>query len=635
MAAAEPLLASSLRDLTVRLASRELRDFTDQEGFDEDVRKWRATLSEVMDLLVDAEEKQNTKPDVKIWLSDLTHLAYDLDVVLDDLEYELLRRKKSEGVQEGSTSCSEQMQSLCPRVKEITGSFKRIEDDVKFVLKLQANPSMRCTTTGVRLPTTSFVVETDVVGRDKDVEAILELLPKTAEKELEKCDETIMRKAVGSTSLTTLRLRDISSLTCLPEEFFKFLVSLEKLIILECKELVHLWHSDAALTDLGRLKYLDIRECKKFRSFFPTKDAELSCESLRLLTSLQELMVYGCENLECFPAAGLPSSLKRLHIYCCKSLRCLCDGVMQRNNENTETDGNCCLEWLTIFDCRSLESFPTGVLPATLRTLNISFCPKLESVSGRESEEMLLNAASSLESLTFFRYPNLKSLPKCLGSGTQLTNLTYLMIWDCEGIECFPEEGLSSLNLRRLDIDLCENLKSLPNNIQNLTFLEYLEISICPSLEWFPPQKGCLPRNLRELRISRCKGLEESLDWSHHLHTHPALTSLSIIGDFREVVSILDDDSRLLPLPPPSLKTLQIHRFRNLERISSSRGLNSLQHLWIKDCPKLQNLPNQGILPSLLKLEIWSTPLLKAKCLEEEGGEYCSRLSLIPRVFVK
>ncbi|KAK6933865.1 Rx, N-terminal [Dillenia turbinata] len=184
MAAAEqPLLASSLRDLTDRLASPELKGFARQEGFGADVRKWRATLSEVMDLLVDAEEKQNTKAGVKNWLIDLTHLAYDLDDVLDDLEYELLRRKKSEeGVQEGGTSWSEQIQSLRSRIEEITGRFEEIEDDGKYVLKLQANPSMRCTTTSVRLPTTSLVERSDVVGRDKDVEAILELLPKTAGK---------------------------------------------------------------------------------------------------------------------------------------------------------------------------------------------------------------------------------------------------------------------------------------------------------------------------------------------------------------------------------------------------------------------------------------------------------------------
>ncbi|KAK6933860.1 Rx, N-terminal, partial [Dillenia turbinata] len=633
MAAAEPLLVSSLRDLTVRLASPGLKGFARQEGFGADVRKWRATLSEVMDLLVDAEEKQNAKADVKIWLSDLTHLTYDLDDVLDDLEYELLRRKKSEGgVQESSTSWSEQMQSLRSRIGEITGRFEEIGDDAKSVLKLEARPSMRCTTTSVRLPTTSLVETYDVVGRDKDVEAILELLPKTAEKgdnkggrrsdyhigmgggdrkmNLEDCKEAIMRKTVGPTSLTTLRLYNISSLTCLSEEFCKFLVALEELIIERCNELTHLWHNDAALKDLGRL-----------RSFFPTGDAELSGGSLRLLTSLQELMVWRCKDLECFPATGLPSSLKCLDIEFCESLRCLPDGVMQRNNKNTETEanGNCCLERLTIYRCPSLESFPTGVLPAILRNLVIGNCPKLESISGRETEGMLLNAASSLESIRFDKYPNLRSLPKCLGSSTQLTNLADLTIWYCEGIERFPEGGLSSLNLRRLEINECKNLKSLPNNIQNLTSLEYLEITHCPNLEWFPPQKGGLPHNLRFLRICCCERLEESLDWSHHLNTHTALTTLSIQGEFRDVFSVLDDDSRLLPLPPPSLKELQIQGLKYLERISSSRGLNSLQYLWIGDCPKLQNLPNHGILPSLLRLKIWGSPLLKPKCLKEEG----------------
>ncbi|KAK6933870.1 Rx, N-terminal [Dillenia turbinata] len=643
MAAEEQsLLASSLRDLKVRLASRELRGFARQQGFGEDVRKWRATLSEVMDLLVDAEEKQNIKgkDDVKIWLSELTHLAYDLDDVLDDLEYELLRRKKSqEGVQERSTSWSEQIQSLRSRIEEITGRFEEIEDDGKYVLKLQANPSMRCTTTSVRPPTTSSVVKSDVVGRDKDVEAILKLLPKTAEKELEECKERIMRETVGSSSLTTLTLSEISSLTCLPEEFFKYLVALEELTIYSCNELTHLWNNDATLKDLGRLRSLKIYGCGKFRSFFPTGEAELSCGSLHLLTSSQDSAVNGCEILECFPATGLPSSLKKLVIFDCESLWCLPDGVMQRNNKSmeTEADGECCLEGLIISGCPSLESFPTGVLPATLRTLWISNCPELESISGRESisgYNFPRNAASSLESIYFNKYPSLKSLPKCLGSSTQLTNLADLTIWNCEGIEWFPEEGLSSLNLRRLGIDGCKNLKSLPNNIQNLTSLEYLVIHCCPSLEWIPPQKGGLPHNLRVLEIYHCERLEESLDWSHHLHTHSALTSLFIEGEFREVVSVLDDDSRLLPLPPPSLNLLRIAGLRNLERISSSRGLNSLRHLKIGDCPMLQNLPNQGILPSLLELYIWGCPLLKPKCLEEEGGEYSSHLSLIPRVSI-
>ncbi|KAK6933861.1 Rx, N-terminal [Dillenia turbinata] len=574
MATAEqPLLASSLRDLTDRLASPGLKGFARQEGFGADVRKWRATLSEVMDLLVDAEEKQNTKAGVKNWLIDLTHLAYDLDDVLDDLEYEMLRRKKSEGgVQESSTSWSEQIQSLRSRIKEITARFEEIEDDGKYILKLQANPSMRCTTTSVRLPTTSLVKRSDVVGRDKDVEAILELLPKTAGKG----DDKGGRRSD--------RVKDVN---------------------------------DACEANLKAMKELK----------------EITLECLRLLTSSQDSAVNGCEILECFPAAGLPSSLKTLVIESCESLWCLPDGVMQRNNKSTETepDGNCCLEELAIFGCPSLESFPSGVLPATLRLLVIGNCPKVESICGREREGMLLNAASSLESITFCSYPN----PKSFGSGTQLTNLAILDISYCDGIEWFPEEGLSSLNLRSLWISKCKNLKSLPNNIQNLTSLEYLKIIRCRSLEWFPPQKGGLPHNLRDLSISHCKRLEESLDWSHHLHTHTALTSLRIRGEFREVVSVLDDDSRLLPLPPPSLNLLQIGGLRNLERISPSRGLNSLRHLKIGDCPMLQNLPNQGILPSLLSLYITGCPLLKPKCLEEEGGEYSSHLSLIPRVFIK
>ncbi|KAK6928712.1 Rx, N-terminal [Dillenia turbinata] len=92
----------------------------------------------------------------------------------------------------------------------------------------------------------------------------------------------------------------------------------------------------------------------------------------------------------------------------CKNLRTLPDGIFGSNGK---------LQVLGIKDCESLESFPSGVLPSTLKTLEIKNCRKLELLS-----EMLLSPASP-ERIEFLDYPNLKSLPECL-----CTDLTVLRI---------------------------------------------------------------------------------------------------------------------------------------------------------------------------------------------------------------
>ena len=47
----------------------------------------------IHDVLNDAVEKQITSPFVKLWVSDLRNLAYDLDNTLDDFDTQMLRRK--------------------------------------------------------------------------------------------------------------------------------------------------------------------------------------------------------------------------------------------------------------------------------------------------------------------------------------------------------------------------------------------------------------------------------------------------------------------------------------------------------------------------------------------------------------
>ncbi|KAK6932027.1 Rx, N-terminal [Dillenia turbinata] len=178
------------------------------------------------------------------------------------------------------------------------------------------------------------------------------------------------------------------------------------------------WVNWSLPVGITSLLYLTIRYCP-----------ELVVPELSMLPSLRELRFRGVKDV----SNGLhcPTSLTELYIEWCKNLRTLPIGIISSNSK---------LQVLCIRDCKWLESFPSGVLPTTLKRLVIWNCRKLESIS-----EMLLGP-TSLDHITFSDYPNLKILPECL-----CANLSYLLIYSCASIESFPETG-----------DLNDRLKLVP-----------------------------------------------------------------------------------------------------------------------------------------------------------------------------
>ncbi|RVW40721.1 putative disease resistance RPP13-like protein 1 [Vitis vinifera] len=102
---AEAVLSVSLEALFSQLGSPDLLKFARQEKIYAELEIWEEKLSEIHEVLNDAEEKQITKKSVKTWLGDLRDLAYDMEDILDEFAYEALRRKvMAEADDEGRTS---------------------------------------------------------------------------------------------------------------------------------------------------------------------------------------------------------------------------------------------------------------------------------------------------------------------------------------------------------------------------------------------------------------------------------------------------------------------------------------------------------------------------------------------------
>ncbi|XP_044495066.1 putative disease resistance RPP13-like protein 1 isoform X4 [Mangifera indica] len=91
----EPLVSQLFERLFHILLSDEVRGFARQlvGGVDSELEELKKKLRMIKNLLDRAEDVQLTDGDLKEWLDDLQHWAYDAEDVLDEFAYEALRRR--------------------------------------------------------------------------------------------------------------------------------------------------------------------------------------------------------------------------------------------------------------------------------------------------------------------------------------------------------------------------------------------------------------------------------------------------------------------------------------------------------------------------------------------------------------
>ncbi|GAY51343.1 hypothetical protein CUMW_133490 [Citrus unshiu] len=421
-----------------------------------------------------------------------------------------------------------------------------------------------------------------------------------------------------SCRLEYLRLSKCQGLVKLPQSSFS-LSSLREIEIYKCSSLVSF--PEVALP--SKLKKIHIGECDALKSL----PEAWMCDTN---SSLEILKIEDCRSLTYIAAVQLPPSLKQLEIYNCDNIRTLtveegiqCSSSSRRSSRRYTSS---LLEHLHIESCSSLtcifsknelpatlESLEVGNLPPSLKSLLVRGCSKLESIA-----EMLDNN-SSLETIYIPDCENLKSLPSGLHNLRQLRDIR---IMRCGNLVSFPEGGLPCAKLTRLEITDCKRLEALPKGLHNLTSLQELRIGgALPSLE----EDDGLPTNLHSLDIRGNMEIWKSMiERGRGFHRFSSLRRLRIEGCDDDMVSFPLEDKRLgtaLPLPP-SLTSLEIFNFPNLERLSSSIvDLQNLTSLRLQNCPKLKYFPEKGLPSSLLQLSINQCPLIEEKC-RKDGGQY-------------
>ncbi|XP_045822451.1 putative disease resistance protein At3g14460, partial [Trifolium pratense] len=160
------------------------------------------------------------------------------------------------------------------------------------------------------------------------------------------------------------------------------------------------------------------------------------------------------------------------------------------------------LEYLKLYDCPQLESFPSGGLPSNLTRLEIENCPKL--IGSRE--EWGLFQLNSLKQLGVSdEFENVESFPE---ENLLPPTLTWLLLMNCSKLRIMNNKGFLHLNsLKSLIIINCPSLESLPE--EGLPSFQLL-IRECPLIrEKYKKEGGERWHTISHIPVVGIDGIEQ------------------------------------------------------------------------------------------------------------------------------
>ena len=185
-------------------------------GVKSELEDLRDTSSAIRAVLLDAEEKQATNHQIRDWLGKLKDAFYDAEDIVDEFEYEALRRQV---VARGSSTAKVRSFLSSPissvafnvkmghRVKKIRERLDKIAAD-KSRFNLVESVANKPVVLNKREMTHSFVRASDVIGRDDEKENIICLLRQSSDSENVSVISIVGIGGLGKTTLAKLVYND-------------------------------------------------------------------------------------------------------------------------------------------------------------------------------------------------------------------------------------------------------------------------------------------------------------------------------------------------------------------------------------------------------------------------------------------
>ncbi|XP_058078221.1 putative disease resistance protein RGA3 isoform X2 [Magnolia sinica] len=213
--AAEAILSAFVKTVLGNLNSLLLQEFGSAWGVKKELGKLESTLSTIHAVLQDAEEQQVKNEAVKNWLKKLKDATYVADDLIDEYAIEAFRRKVR--TQSATVNRVRNFFSfpnslvfclrMGSRIKEIGERLDGIAAE-RLKFHLREGVVDRPGNTEEELQTASFVIESEVYGREKDKEKIVELLIHVSTQEDVSIIPIVSMGGLGKTTLAQFAYND-------------------------------------------------------------------------------------------------------------------------------------------------------------------------------------------------------------------------------------------------------------------------------------------------------------------------------------------------------------------------------------------------------------------------------------------
>ncbi|GAB2272178.1 hypothetical protein Dimus_006998 [Dionaea muscipula] len=182
---AEAILFNIASELLKNLGSKALEEIAAAGGFKDQLEKLKDTANTIKDVLSDAEQRQEENKAVRGWLEKLRSVVYDADDLFDEFSTMVTRKESMAGstiskevrLFFSSSNPAAFAYKMARQVKEIRERLDAIaKDGDQFTFRPLGNDIGQALSCGRRRQTYSYVDADEVIGRDEDKKAIVEML---------------------------------------------------------------------------------------------------------------------------------------------------------------------------------------------------------------------------------------------------------------------------------------------------------------------------------------------------------------------------------------------------------------------------------------------------------------------------
>uniref|UniRef100_A0A7N2MVT4 Uncharacterized protein n=1 Tax=Quercus lobata TaxID=97700 RepID=A0A7N2MVT4_QUELO len=632
------------------------------------------TVLAIQAVLQDAEEQQVENHQVKHWLMNLRDAVYDADDLLSEFTTHVLQQKAMDG----------DKIAMRERFNDISN------DRDQFQLKLVGCPLETRVVTRGRDQSHSFVPDEEVIGGEKDKQAIIDLLLDFDVEDNVSFISIVGIGGLGKTALAQYVFNDekvqanfeLKIWVCV-SDVFDIKTIVEMIIGSTTGRKPKNLNMDPLQNELRRTlsqkKYLLILDDVW------NEDSENWCNLKRLLMGgAKGSFIQSSEEsheVEHVANEYFMELLWRSFFQEAKE-----DGGMNRRFKMHDLIHDLAAHYVSETDCILVDSNAKNVKEKghhlSFPFYNISFFEENLStlVKANKIQTFILAynkwkydqgtiEESTLKKLiSTFRYLraldlhglNMRMLPNTIGtlmhlkyldlssndigvlpsSITKLVNLQTLKLCQCKKLRELTVDIQKLVSLKHLDIDGCENLTHMPCGLEQLTSLQTLTLFVV-SKDPVSSSKHCgglaelnklndLRGKLEIKNLARLKDATPEFKVAN-LKEKQRLSELILQWNLEsdDSVDASDDENSMDSLQPHEhLKSLKVDGYMGVRVSSWLSFLTNLVELSIRNCKKCQYLPPLYQLSSLRELDIWDMDGLEYMTNGDMNDEISTSLAL-------